>query len=403
MMLPHALARTEYRLLLACLRPTGMRDPQLVAGLAASSDLDPLRVCRWAVQHGAAGFVDRALSECGGDVPEELTHEIARRAAAARMRALFQVSVLAEVAGGLEAYGVRALSIKGPALSVRLHGDPAIRPSNDLDFLVDTDGASEARGVLSRLGFVPAPSNARAFAATRRPVPLEYLRRGVKLELHERMLPHLGPGERTFDSLWRHRVAARAGNLDVATTGMDDTAVHLALHGFRHGFSCLKWLADLGVLLTVRDGPDWTAVRAAARALDREKALVHAYRVSAEALGIALPTDLQSADAARGRPGRSHLQAMARSWFPDGNPSRTARAADRLRFRIPGLGLAEALKEVSSMVFRPSVEDWEVLPFLSPDLPLVFSIVRPLRLAVVAGRSLLGDLWPRRRAAGMRA
>ncbi len=403
MTLPHRFSRTEYRLLLACLRPPVTRDPRTIAELAASPDLDRVQVCRWAVLHGAAGFVDRALSECGGDVPDDLKHEIARRAGAARMRALFQVSVLAEVADGLEAAGVRALSIKGPALSARLHGDPAIRPSNDLDFLVDTDGASNARGVLSRLGFVPAPSNARAFAATRNPVPLEYLRRGVKLELHERMLPHLGAGERTFDTLWRHRVAARAGNLDVATTGTDDTALHLALHGFRHGFSCLKWLADLGVLLTLRNGPDWTAVRAAARALGREKALVHAYRVSAEVLGVELPTDLESADAARGRPGRSHLRAMERSWFPDGNPSRTTRAADRLRFRIPGLGPVEALREMWSMLFRPSVEDWAVFPFLSPDLPLVFSIVRPLRLAVMAGRSLVGDLSPRQGATEIRA
>jgi len=49
--------------------------------------------------------------------------------------------------------GVRALPLKGPLLARTLYGDPAMRPTNDIDLLVTTEDLPRAVDVAQRLGY----------------------------------------------------------------------------------------------------------------------------------------------------------------------------------------------------------------------------------------------------------
>ena len=76
----------------------------------------------------------------------------------ARLRALMLDTTLRRVVNALEAAGVPALPIKGTTLAERVHGDPGLRPTTDVDVLVPRSQIRSAVEALRALGY-PAPED----------------------------------------------------------------------------------------------------------------------------------------------------------------------------------------------------------------------------------------------------
>jgi hypothetical protein len=75
-------------------------------------------------------------------------------------RALMQAGLTHNLLRSLEAAGVRAVSLKGPLLAQRIYGDPAVRPSGDIDLWVAPADFARALGVLAEAGYRrPAEAN----------------------------------------------------------------------------------------------------------------------------------------------------------------------------------------------------------------------------------------------------
>jgi hypothetical protein len=76
----------------------------------------------------------------------------------ARLRALMLDTTLRRVVNALEEAGVPTLPIKGTTLADRVHGDPGLRPTTDVDVLVPRAQIRSAVGALRALGY-PAPED----------------------------------------------------------------------------------------------------------------------------------------------------------------------------------------------------------------------------------------------------
>ena len=73
----------------------------------------------------------------------------------ARLRALMLDTTLRRVAGALEDSGIPTLPLKGTTLADRVHGDPGLRPTTDVDVLVPRADIRSAVETLRALGYPP--------------------------------------------------------------------------------------------------------------------------------------------------------------------------------------------------------------------------------------------------------
>ncbi|NEU34041.1 nucleotidyltransferase family protein, partial [bacterium LRH843] len=70
----------------------------------------------------------------------------------------------------------------------------------------------------------------------------------IKLEIHWRLNP--GPSsEPQFKELWSRKRLSTVTSSPVYFLGQEDLTVFLISHGARHGWSRLRWLADIHQIL----------------------------------------------------------------------------------------------------------------------------------------------------------
>ena len=243
-----------WTLLLACARrAAGIGDlGEIVAAADAIDDWDTVR--RRAEAHGLLPWLARALSE--GGIAGGARAPIVASASVAAARTLWQTRRLGELVAALGDAGVRAMPYKGPALSLQLYDDLALRQSVDLDLVVPRDSYARAREVLARHGLAPrgghSPRQERALFAWLGHAPFGSGDDFVELHWRfaDRRFPFALDADRALD---RARPTSVAG-CALPLMAPDDLLVTLAMHGTRHLYERLEWLGGVTQLLASSSG-----------------------------------------------------------------------------------------------------------------------------------------------------
>lgn len=97
----------------------------------------------------------RLEESCPGLAPDGFREAAARQARQARFRGTLHQTLAASLVARLEDAGIRAVPLKGPLLAEALYGDPGLRPSGDLDILVDPAQLDAAVDVVMANGYGP--------------------------------------------------------------------------------------------------------------------------------------------------------------------------------------------------------------------------------------------------------
>ncbi len=248
-------------------------------------------------QATAAGLVDGALGQGVAGLLDEAVRDDARWPASVRAllhearrallrRGVWQLELAEDVRARLVARGIRALPMKGVALSERLYASPGERAMADVDLLVLDDWAAATR-LLTELEFEPGEYADHAWS-WRDP------RTHLALELHRAVVscPRLHPLDR--EGLWQRRAP---GEGQVRERPADeDLLVQLALHAaFQHGLvlSLAQWL-DLRRLIE-RVVLDPTRVAHLARAAHAQAAVGATLLSVSAVLEVPLPASWRAA------------------------------------------------------------------------------------------------------------
>jgi hypothetical protein len=172
---------------------------------------------------------------------------------------------------------------------------------SDLDILVGPASVTAARKVLTDLGYQPvfATNRKQDQARLRSDCELEFRSPDgrVLVDLHWRLTPPHLPARFSFEDFWQRRRHAIVGQNAVPTFSAEDTTLVLAVHGGKHLWTRLGWLADFAESL--RSNLDWELLSARAREARVERmlllALVLADRIlrvpSAPQFSTAMATD----------------------------------------------------------------------------------------------------------------
>ncbi|HKP15231.1 MAG TPA: nucleotidyltransferase family protein [Gemmatimonadaceae bacterium] len=370
----------SWRLLVACARhAAGLADTREVA-LAARLIDDWAAAERLACAHGLLPWLARALSDAslsgGAYAP------VVAAAGTSAARTLGQMRRLTELLALLERAGVPALPYKGPTLSLQLYGDVALRQSVDLDLVVPFDRYADARAALVAQGLPPRGGHSRrqerTLFAWLGHAPFG---RGADfVELHWRF------ADRRFQfSLTAERALACARVLRVGGQSLPlmhdvDLLAVLAMHGARHLYERLEWLAGVTRLLVAWEG-DADRLVTHAESLRARRMLLVSVHMAHRVLGFPLGDDwrrLLASDAdatALGATMAADLEgyALRDAPFP-GGAALQRRYAELVDTRL------DRVKLYIHAALDPTARDHEAVALPDALVPL-HRVIRPARLA----------------------
>jgi Uncharacterised nucleotidyltransferase len=377
--------RNEWSALLECVSPA--RDRQRLAGLLRSANW--ARLLRLAEDHGVVGHV----AGCLGDLEESLVPPEIRQALIDRQRAqIFStLRLTAELFRILERFtseGIASLVVKGPVLAVQAYGDPAMRSYGDLDLLVRQRDIRRATEIMSDAGFLATVPLSAIDAGK---IPGQYLFSKVDskiiVELHNDRTLRYFPRPLPIEEFFARQIRVRLDAHEAPALSVEDELMLICIHGAKHFWERLMWIADVAGLVSRQTGLDWERVADSARAVGAERILHTGLRLASDLLKARLPEKVEAtvqADVVAGR-----LAEQTSKWLPSAGyapPGLFERAAFRMRMRG---GLIAAPAYLLRLSFSPTEEDWGSG---APEKRHWFfeAVRRPFRLARKHGRSRKG-------------
>ncbi len=332
-----------------------------------------------AVEHGMTGQLALALEGCErSSLPADFVKDLSGRRRTLVIRSLQMTSELFRLLDQFRSEEILALVVKGPVLSQRAYGDPAVRTYADLDLLVLQKDVRRATQCLLTLGFDATVSLA-AIDAGRIPGQHFFSKDQPRLlvELHNDRTLRYFPRSIPIHAFFDRRVDVSLDGQPVSALSAEDELVLICVHGAKHFWQRLQWIADVAALLSRRPSMNWDRVLHCARETRSSAMLNAGLQLAATLLQARLPDDMQSRvlsdhDAAR-------LSGSALAWLPFAGAKSVGlldRAAYRLRMRG---NLFSAPAYLLRLAFSPTEDDWTgKAPGIEPFLRSVLG--RPLRL-----------------------
>jgi hypothetical protein len=260
-------------------------------------------------RHCLAGVLYEPISQ----VPTPLRARMQERRTAERLWGTRLVEALRQALAALEASQVKVVVLKGPVLSERLHGDPLLRWSADLDLLVDEADVDRALQSLDVLGYRETEAEPTS----------RYRRRhhhhiglrgpgGLDLELHFRA--HTGFGTSVPAAEVMARSVAYRTQAGWVCQGLcpEDEALYLLVHAAGHELERLCWLYDLKIFFARHPDLNWPVMANRARAWGLTHAAGFALK-HVKALGGNCPGTLA-------RPGHRSVADRMLAWLRTQSP-----------------------------------------------------------------------------------
>jgi hypothetical protein len=293
----------------------------------------------------------------------------------------------------LERHGIPALPFKGPALAAAVYGNLALRQFEDLDILVRRSDALKAKALLVADGYRPAFPLGPAQEARLLQAKIQYhfhLRqpdRHLLVELHWRVAGDYFSFPTEADPWWANLGTTTLAGATVRCFAPAELLLLLCLHGAKHHWASLAWLADLAGLIQQQPRLDWERVWQLTDQIDGRRMLCLGLFLAHQLLGAPLPAAVWAGVAAEpeihslaGRISQTLFQANP----PEpGAVERLAFALSLLKHRLPRLQYARAI-----------LLDPQLTELSRWRLPArLFFLYFPLRWLRLVSKYSLGRMW----------
>jgi Uncharacterised nucleotidyltransferase len=374
--------RNEWSILLECASPAS--DPLRLAQSLRSANGS--RLLLLAEEHGVIGH----LAACLSILEEDALLPETRQLLMDRQRAqnFLTLRLTAELFRLLERFAsenIAAMVVKGPVLAMQAYGDPAIRSYGDLDLLVRQRDIRRATELMITVGYQAAVPLSAIDAGK---IPGQYLfsKPDSKLlvELHNDLTLRYSPRRLPMEEFFARQVRVRLDGHEAPALCVEDELVLICIHGAKHLWERLIWVADVAALVSRQSGMDWERAAGSAQAAGAERMLHTGLCLAADLLNVQLPENVS----ARMREDRAAARLVKGilSWLPAAGyatPTLFERAVFRLRMRG---GLLSAPAYLFRLSFSPTEEDWKESAGGNRHW-FLDALRRPFRLARKYGRA----------------
>ena len=372
---------TEWRVLLDCANPNvtllALRPEQ-------TSSLDWPRLLALAADQGLLPLLTQKLSHSGaGVIPADSQQGLK---SFFREQTIFDLRMLAELYRILDrfaAQGIAVMVTKGPVLAQRCYGFSFSRQYTDLDFVLRDADVLRATETLISLGYdAKVPPSAIRAGRPAGEYAFTQLASKLLVELHTEKTFRYYPQSLSVAEVLSRKTNVRLGERDVPALSIEDELLLISIHGAKHFWERLLWIADVAALIT-HEPIDWERAAAFAREVDAQRMLRLALLLAKDVAGATLPGPIQID--AESDAGAVHLarQIAARLPRADDQPmSLLSRAFFRVKMRGGGFpGLTYLLR----LSLSPTEEDW-LRDSENEKRGAISALERPFRLARKYGR-----------------
>ena len=394
-----AAFRPETELLLCCARPRADNAHGDRSRALLQSPLDWEVVIREARRHGVDPLLYRHLEALDEPrIPASALDRLQRHFETNAVRNRLLMAELGKVLSRLGDASVAAIPYKGPVLARMVYGGLALRRFADLDVLVRRADVSRAIVALRELGYEPrlrlTRSQERAFLASQCEWALDRDHGRLTVEIHWDIVPREFALRLDLERLWRTARPQSVDGLTVLVPSPEGLLLILAVHGAKHFWARLAWLADVAGLIEAHPEMDWSQLLARAHQCGGTRLLGVALILVADLLGAPVPSDVAHRLASDNS--TTALAEQVAQWLA-GAPIPAERSLGALR---AAMALRERRRDRVTQLWRtaltPTIEDWASVP-LPAALSPVHYLVRPFRLAAKRTAALLGSVAPSRR------
>jgi hypothetical protein len=291
-------ASPAFRLAAACCRP--LDDPRRDEAVrAAAAGADWQSFVDVARRHRIEGLALEALARAGVEAPGPAGERLRERARAGARRSLAQAAETVRLQCALDAGGLPNLVLKGVALDMLAWRRIGLKQAWDIDLLVLEVHVTAAVRILMRAGYVleqPAdldddPQAWRTWVALSKECVFRNPTSDLAVELHWRLADPAGLLP-TLAATSPARRIELGPTMSVRTLGAEETFAYLCVHGTCHGWSRLKWLADVAALVQPMAPEAVTALYDRAMDLGAGRCAAVAMRLTERVLGASLPPSL---------------------------------------------------------------------------------------------------------------
>lgn len=334
-----------------------------------------------ALRHRVAPLMLKTLDP--DNTPPSHLDELRRRAISNARRSLAWLAEADRLLRALNEAGIRALILKGCALSLQLYGTPSLRQCGDIDLLIEPRHLWAADTILRGCGY---RGDAGTIPDAARPrhenwlKDLSYSDGRWHVELHHRLAdnPLLLPYD--FEALWTDRETVICGGLSFPVPSRRFAALYLCVHGAGHDWERLGWLADIATLL--REGAAQVRALDDAREAGLWAVMVQSLHLAHDWLGLPLFDPRLRLDAAAKR----RLRRFVSTYSPGsegGLKARWGREERRdamiLRCHLARYGMRSGLRYRLRQVLADlaSPQDWQTFP-LPRALSWLYPVLRPV-------------------------
>jgi len=347
--------QNEWLVLLECASP--QPDARKLSALVRAAN-GP-RLLELAAEHGVLGHLAARLGKMDGDsVPRETRKALLDGQRAQNFVTLRMTAELFRILDQFASAGIDALVVKGPVLAIRAYGDPAMRSYGDLDLLVSQRDIRRATELMMAAGYDAAIPIAAIDAGK---IPGQYLfsKRDSTLlvELHNdftlRYFPRRLPLEKFFERQTRVRLDSR----EAPALSVEDELVLICVHGAKHLWERLMWIADVAALVSRQSNLDWERAASTAKEVGADRMLHGGLQLAATLLKLRLPDHVL--EEVKSDKVTAKLTGQILNWLPAAGyapPGLFERAAFRLRMHG---GLVSAPAYLMRLSLSPTEEDWK--------------------------------------------
>jgi len=344
------------------------------------------RLLLLAEEHGVPGQLAACLNDSNAPaVPAEIKQTLVENRRAQNFLTLRLTAELFRLLQLFSAQGISALAIKGPVLAAQAYGDSSVRSYGDLDLLVRQPDIRRATELMIGSGYQAAVSPSAIDAGK---IPGQYLfsKPDAKLlvELHNDLTLRYFPRPLPIEDFFARQILVRLDAHEVTAPCVEDELVLICIHGAKHFWERLSWIADVAGLVLRQTNIEWERAASSARRVQAEHLLHAGLHLAVDVLHAELPEAVSSR--MRKDTAAAKLAARVLRWLPAAGyapPSLFERAAFRLRMRGSFLAAPAYLLRLS---LSPTEEDWQTGDSDS-DNRLLEGLRRPFRLARKYGRS----------------